>query len=416
MSFLEEAVKLDIKPDVKPEVTPVRTPIHIPKSIEPPDYVPPSPGEPEAEALAPTPESSAALEFRGEVKPAGSLSLRLVTLPPTPEEEAKPDVKPDVNADVKTTVDPDVQPDVKPDVKAKAPRKRKRKADLLNLDADADAGPKKRRGAPLPRLPRPICPPPVGHEHRAAPATPAKGLARVSRRVLKALFKAKPRGKQPLSHYHATLAGTRFANADILAQLGKARWRLRHPGKDRAYTSVATAEEGAVPLALTLGGVVHRALGAEEGARVLHAADNATHTLCQAIIPHVPHANSRFGHLDHSTLKDRFDAQGEAYGVLHFADWLEQGHPDKGVQSAADLNTDRNWKTRAKMGWFRALRPLWPIVEEALKTLDGACHERYKNAAAKLEEDSYLQLNLVSFPARARWPNATRSTSPLVPC
>ena len=50
------------------------------------------------------------------------------------------------------------------------------------------------------------------------------------------------------------------------------------------------------------------------------------------------------------------------------------------------------------MAWFKSLGSLWPVIEEALKPLDEECHARCKAAAAKLEEDSYLQLNLVRPP------------------
>lgn len=308
----------------------------------------------------------------------------------------------------------DAKPDVKPNITAylvpKAAPKRKRKAKTApDLDPDAPLQPKaeRRKGAPLPRLPQslPTWPLPLQH----APATTADADALVADRVRAALSRATPRGTAPLSWYLANKSQAAFTNADIPGQVERDDWCCPK-GEDAAYTSVRIGEEEAVPLALTLSDILHAYFGSTHAAALLREADDATHAWCQARPPHVPSGNSRFAHLPHAALKAHHELAGESYGVLHFADWLEQGHPGKGVQSAADLNTDRNWKTRAKMRWFRGLRGLWPVVARALRALDGECYERYKRTAAKLEEDSYLQLNLVS--RRQRHPTTSLSRRP----
>lgn len=75
---------------------------------------------------------------------------------------------------------------------------------------------------------------------------------------------------------------------------------------------------------------------------------------------------------------------------------VEQGHADRGIQSSADLNTDRSYKTRAKMAFFTAIRPVWPVIAAAFKELDTPCYKRYMAASRKLKPTSYLHLNLVS--------------------
>lgn len=345
---------------------------------------------------SPTPKAFACEEADGAkrakperpaVRPAVRLEAGAVAV------KAERDVKPDLPLASAVKRELDVP------LKGKCGRKRKLKCDLAPDPANPDgaAPPKRKRhqGQPPLRPPLPVPTPPL--PHRPPPESPKVGLARVAKRVQRARARAHRKGRRPYSHYSANLAACETRNGDMPAQLADGRWFPEKPRKDKCYTSCTRGgKEARRPMALALHGILYRAFGSTQAASLLHAADAATHAWCQARPPHIPSANSRFAHLPHDALRAEFEAQGEAYGVLHFADWLEQGHPDKGVQSSVDLNTDRNWKTRAKMRWFRALRPVWPVVEEALKALDEDCHKRYKAAAVKLEEDSYLQLNLVS--------------------